>query len=511
MKPPKRRTLFIFLVTALWLSSTGWLIFCEAYPGFLAVAAANGYRSYFSRGVMVMDQWMKITFHGRQIGYSHTSVDSLDDTSGRHYQIANRTLLQMNVMGSMQRIAVHARAIVDSMYRLQRFSFVLTSTGYAMTIEGKRARGRTFDCRIQSAGTSKRVSVEVPDDAILYSPMTELSLTSLPPGRHVTLRMFNPMTLASQNVTIKSLRRETILHQGKAVEATALSAMMEGMETLSWVDDEGTVLRQETLFGWAMEACKPNEAMASGSLTPSGDMLAQLAVPIAGPAERLATAPWARIRLSGTTLDPAALTSHRQSVVSTGLVTEILVRSDSLPATGPRPGDFPAHLAPALSPSPFIQADDPRLLRKALDITGQWTNSLEAVLAIHLWVYDTVEKQPAASLPSAMDVLLNPRGDCNEHTYIMVGLARAAGIPAVVRVGLTLHNGSFYYHAWPSVYVGRWMDMDPTLGARTVGTGHISLFEGELSEQMKLMGMLGRLKAEIIELGDDNQPSGEKP
>lgn len=511
MKLPKRRTLFILFVTVLWASSTGWLIFCEAYPGFLAVAKANGYRSFFSRGVMVMDQWMKITFNGRQIGYSHTSVDSQDDATGRNYQIANRTLLQMNVMGTTQRIAVHARAIVDSMYRLQRFSFVLSSTGYAMTIEGKRAHGRTFDCRIQSAGTSKRISVEVPDDAILYSPMTELSLKSLPPGRHVTLRIFNPMTLLSQNVTIKSLRRETVLHQGNPVEATVLSATVEGMETLSWVDGEGTVLRQETLFGWAMEACKPSEAMVPGSLTPSGDMLAQLAVPVAGPAERLATATWARIRLTGTTLDPAALTSHRQSVLSTGLVTEIRIRRDALPASGLRPGEFPPDLAPALSPSPFIQADDPRLVRKAADITGPWTNSLEAALAIHQWVYETVEKQPAASLPSAIDVLLNPRGDCNEHTYLMVGLSRAAGIPAVVRVGLTLHNGSFYYHAWPSVYVGRWVDMDPTLGAKAVGTGYISLFEGELSEQMKLMGMLGRLKAEIIELGNDSQPNGEKP
>lgn len=511
MNLPRRRTLFILFVTALWLSSTGWLIFREAYPGFLAVATANGYRSFFSRGVMIMDQWMKITFHGRQIGYSHTSVDSQDDATGRHYQIANRTLLQMNVMGTTQRIAVHARAIVDSMYHLQRFSFILSSTGYAMTIEGKRAHGRTFDCRIQSAGTSKRLSVEIPDDAILYSPMTELSLRSLPPGRHVTLRVFNPMTLLSQNVTIKSLRRETLLHQGKQVEATVLSATVEGMETLSWVDEEGTVLRQETLFGWAMEACKPGEAMVPGSLTPSGDVLAQLAVPITGPAERLGTASWARIRLSGTALDPATLTSHRQSVISTGLVTEILVRSDSLPETGLRPDGLPEALAPALSPSPFIQADDPRLVRKVRDIAGQWTNSLEAALAIHQWVYDTVEKQPAASLPSAIDVLLNPRGDCNEHTYVMVGLARAAGIPAVVRVGLTLHNGSFYYHAWPSLYVGRWMDMDPTLGAKAVGTGYISLFEGELSEQMKLMGMLGRLKAEIIELGNDNQPNREMP
>ncbi len=506
-----KRTLFILAVLALWTFSMGWLVFREAYPELLTVAAPGGYRSFFSRGVMVMDQWMKITFQGRQIGYSHTSVDSLDDANGRQYQIANRTLLQMNVMGATQRIAVHARSIVDSMYHLQRFSFVLSATGYAMTIEGKRKQGNTFDCLIRSSETSRRLSITIPDDAILYSPMTELSLKSLAPGRALTLRMFNPMTLSSQNITIKALRREILQHQGKSIEATVLSAMMEGMETLSWIGKDGNILRQETLFGWAMEACRPEEATAAAPVAPTGDMLAQLAVPVIGPANQLATAPFARIRLSGAKLQTASLETHRQSVTATGDVTEIIVRADSLPASGLTPGTPPAVPQGALAPSPFIQSDDSRLIHRSREITGAWTNSLEAVLALHKWVYEKVEKEPTVSLPSALDVLLKPRGDCNEHTYLFVGLARAAGIPAVIRVGLTYHNGSFYYHAWPSVFVGRWLDMDPTLGTPAVGADHISLFEGEISEQMKLMGLLGRLKAEITGVGKEADAGKESP
>jgi transglutaminase-like putative cysteine protease len=140
------------------------------------------------------------------------------------------------------------------------------------------------------------------------------------------------------------------------------------------------------------------------------------------------------------------------------------------------------------------------MIDRANTITGPWTNSLTASLAIYDWVYKTVQKAPTVSLPSALDVLLKPEGDCNEHTYLFVALARAAGIPAKIRVGLTLQNGMFYYHAWPSVYVGRWLDMDPTLNYKAVGADHISLFEGELAEQMKLMGVVGRLKVEITEI-----------
>jgi len=137
-------------------------------------------------------------------------------------------------------------------------------------------------------------------------------------------------------------------------------------------------------------------------------------------------------------------------------------------------------------------------VEKAGDIVGDRTNRLEAALAIYEWVHTHVAKKPTVSLPSALDVLQRPEGDCNEHTYLFAGLARAAGIPTRIRVGVTLHEGRFYYHAWPSVYVGRWLDMDPTLGLPAVNAGYISLVEGELGEQMKLMGIIGQMKVDIL-------------
>lgn len=500
MTPRLKRNLIVAAIVGLWLACTGWLIFREAYPGLFA-SAGSGYRNFFSRGVMVMDQWMKISFQGKQIGYSNTSVDMDDQSAARQYRINNRTILQMNVMGLNQRIAVTANATVDAMYHLQSFSFVLSSTGYSITVEGRRSRGNTFDCTVKGQNTLRRLKVNIPDDAILYSPMTELSLKSLSPGQHVTMRMFNPMTLSSQNVTIRSLRREPLRHAGKNVEATILSASLEGMETLSWINTEGHLLRQETLFGWVMESCPAEEALALGHSSASSDMLTSLAVPVTGPADRLPSATSARLTLSGAPLQPSGLDSHRQSILSSSTnSTVLLVHADTLPASGLPRGDLPPDVQPFLSPSAFIQSDDSRMIDRANTITGPWTNSLTASLAIYDWVYKTVQKAPTVSLPSALDVLLKPEGDCNEHTYLFVALARAAGIPAKIRVGLTLQNGMFYYHAWPSVYVGRWLDMDPTLNYKAVGADHISLFEGELAEQMKLMGVVGRLKVEITEI-----------
>ena len=412
-------------------------------------------------------------------------------------------------MGNVQRLSVNADATVDTIYNLQTFTFSLSANGYSILVEGHRRRGQAFDVTIRSAGSIQRLTVTIPDDAVIYSPMTEMTLRALTPGQQVTLRIFNPATFTSQNVTVRALRRETLQNHGHTVETTVLSALMDGMETLSWMDAQGTMIRQQTPMGWAMERCEAKEAL---SLKPPGaqnDMLTSLAVPIHGPAGLLTSRSAVRLQLKGPSFAREQLQTHRQDVVSIGTnIAEIIIRADSLPPTGCTRAAIPANLAPWLSSSAFIQSQDPHLVRQAHDITGNWTNSLEAATALYRWVNTHVTKKPTVSLPSALEVLQHLEGDCNEHTYLFVGLARAAGLPARIRAGVTLHEGRFYYHAWPSVYVGRWLDMDPTLGLPAVNASYLSLVEGELAEQMKLVGVIGQLDVEVLPEEDSRDKPG---
>lgn len=492
-----KRPLIIVVTVLLWLTSMGWLVFFEAYPGLLDRAPA-GYRHLLDRGVMIMDRWMTLSHQGHPIGHSHTSVDVTDDNGTRLYRVNNRTRLSLTIMGSRQRISITSDADVDTQYNLQQFHFALSSPGASMAVDGKRQRGNTFDVKIHSAGSTQHLPVTIPPDAVLYSPLTEMALKSLAPGHHVTLRVFNPVTLTVQDVVIRALRRETLAQGSHTNTAIVLASKMDGMETLSWMDDTGVMLRQETPFGWAMESCTAQEALSATGAADTGELLSALAVPIKGDTRLLTTAPSVRLRLSGINLPPGQLASHRQEVVGSGSNhIDLIVRADTLPPRDAAQLPLPPGLEPWLASTPFIQSSDPRLAAKAREIVGSRTNRLEAALAIHGWVYANIAKKPTVSLPSALDVLLHPEGDCNEHTYLFVGLARAAGIPARVRVGVTLHDERFYYHAWPSVFTDRWVDMDPTLGRPAVDAGYISLVEGELGEQMKLMGVIGQVKVEL--------------
>jgi len=492
------RPLLVTLIMGLWLGAMGWLIFYEAYPE-LRNHSSAGYRTFLSHGVMVMDRWMKISFQGKPIGYTHTSVNVDENNGTSQYQINNRTILTLSLMGSRQRVSVNADAVVDALYKLKSFSFALTSTGYAITVEGLRKHGNNFDISLKGMGSTQHFSVTIPEGAVIYSPMTEMTLKSLSPGNYAVLQIFNPVTLTAQNVTVRALRHEFLLQRNKTIKATVLAAKIDGMETLSWIDSDGLMLKQETPFGWTIESCDAREALLAGSRQGTDDMLASLAVPIQGKVDRLASEPAVTLRLTGPAFSREALETQRQTVLSIDSNTvEVIVRSEVMPVVGCTRAAIPPEMIPWLVSTPFIQAQDQRLINKAQEITGTWTNSLEAARAIYQWVFIQVEKKPTVSLPSALDVLANPQGDCNEHTYLFTGLARAAGLPCKIRVGLTLHEGQFFYHAWPSVYVGQWLDMDPTRGLPAVNTGYLSLIEGELAEQMKLMSIIGKLKVEVI-------------
>lgn len=122
-----------------------------------------------------------------------------------------------------------------------------------------------------------------------------------------------------------------------------------------------------------------------------------------------------------------------------------------------------------------------------------------AAKKINNWVYKNIKKTPVVSIPSALDVLATMEGDCNEHTALFAALARSVGLPVKINVGLAYMEGSFYYHAWPSVFVGFWVDMDPTFGQDIADAAHIKFIDGDINRQLDIVRLIGKIKLEVID------------
>jgi transglutaminase-like putative cysteine protease len=153
----------------------------------------------------------------------------------------------------------------------------------------------------------------------------------------------------------------------------------------------------------------------------------------------------------------------------------------------------------ALGATPFIQSDDPQIIRQAGAIAEGAKDDAERAARISAWVFRVVEKRPVVSIPSAIEVLRSKVGDCNEHAVLFTALARAAGIPTHMQAGIIYMEGKFYYHAWAQVYLGRWVAVDPLLNQIPADATHIRLVEGDLDQQVEIVRAIGQLKVEILE------------
>ena len=171
----------------------------------------------------------------------------------------------------------------------------------------------------------------------------------------------------------------------------------------------------------------------------------------------------------------------------------------TLDTTAPGPPDVERWL----EPSAFVHSRHEKILRTAKSITGGEKDPVAKAKKILRWVHRHIKPTPTLSVPSSLDVLAERKGDCNEYTVLFTALARASGVPTRMMAGLVYLDGYFVYHAWPEVFAGNWIAVDPTLGEETADATHIGLVEGDLLDQLQLLALIGKLELEILEAGRD--------
>ena len=152
-----------------------------------------------------------------------------------------------------------------------------------------------------------------------------------------------------------------------------------------------------------------------------------------------------------------------------------------------------------MQPTPFLQSDHPRIRTLAQQIVRDKKDARTAVLLIKDWVHREIAKVPTVSIPNALEVLETRRGDCNEHTVLFNALARAAGLPAKTVVGVVYLRGSFYYHAWSEVWLGKWISVDAVLNQFPADATHVKFLEGDIDRQIDILQLIGNLKIQVVE------------
>jgi hypothetical protein len=250
---------FRVAVLVFWLCTVAWLVRFEAFPA-LFTHTLSGYDSLLSRDTLMVDSWMKIVFKGQDVGYSHTSMNMNETSPDGYYTMDNRARIGIRLMG--RRMEVHSLTTVslNMLHELEKFMFAVSSDAHNIRVTGIRGEGRTFDVETKSGDVAQRLSVDIPQNVVLYSPMTEMAVKRIRPGQEISMAMWNPLSKKRANVAVRGLRYETVVSGGRECRAMVMAMEYQGLKMLTWVDPNGEVLRQELPMDLVLEKCTPEEA-----------------------------------------------------------------------------------------------------------------------------------------------------------------------------------------------------------------------------------------------------------
>lgn len=321
-------------------------------------------------------------------------------------------------------------------------------------------------------------------------------------GDEVTYSQFDPTFEKEITGKSKIIGVEDRVLNGVATKVFKVKSVLDLMpiETISYVAEDGTVL--EDIVGGIITMRLEPEEMAK-DVNYSNDVIIANAALIDSPIENPRERENLRLLIQGPLTSDHLFNDERQYIVAEG--DDFLFTSQRISLDGLPPATIPIEepsVQQWLEPTTFIQSDNPKLIAKATEIVGDEKDAVKASEKLCQWVYDHVRTTYSARLSNALEVLGSLEGDCTEHSVLFIGLARAVGLPAREVAGLIYVPGSqagFYFHQWATVWVGKWIDVDPTFNQPFADVTHIKLAEGDLFTQSKLIPVIGKIKIQVLD------------
>ncbi len=511
----RRRAAVAVLLLAAWGGGLTLLVRREFFQGRAERLAEAALRLSPGATYFAVEQ------NGTRIGFASTTID----TVSLGIEVTDYFVADLPVAGQVHRASARSVVLLSRALALRTFDVQAEAAQTPMRVVG-RTEGDSvvifaMDVPGQPADT-QRVAVRGPVLVPTLAPLA-VALGETPKvGKTYRLPTFDPQQMQSRDVAL-TVKAESLFVVDDSARfdpaakrwTSALTDTVrawhvvgaEGVGFNGWVDAQGRVVLATqaagiTLRRMAYELAFENwriarDAAAAANGGAQRDIMESSAISAGvdlgrGALQRL------RVRLSGVQLAGYDLDGGRQALRGDTLTIErrpVPATTYSLTTRAP---EFMARFKPELSAEPLLQSNDIAIVQQAIAATGLERDARKVAEKLNRWVYDSLKKEVTFSVPNALQVLRARRGDCNEHTQLYVALARAVGIPARIATGLAFVRGKFYYHAWPEVWLGEWVAVDPTFGQFPADAAHLRFVVGGLNKQAELLRLIGNLKIQTL-------------
>ena len=499
-------------IVAMWVAMMGWQVRREYFQPELtrlaeaALALAPGVSFYTLR------------MGERTVGQATSRLDTLPEG----FELEDVMVLDLPALGQTGSAVVRTLVRLSPALVMESFSFSLDSEVGTFRADGVLTADSTLNVTIDAGGSEQEVSYKLAEPPIFSAalPIRIAMAGELEVGNTLRLPVFDPSTLSTRTVEVHVLEHDTLMVPDSAylnpatnrwepvrldsVPVWKIAELHGGVQVESWVDHDGRVVSASSALGFTMEKTEyelsrqaQEDAVGIATLAIDDDVILSTAIQSDTDLGLVEEHDELRFRLTGVELAGFQLDGGRQTLRGDTLI----VRREGWAAIEP---DFSLpyklmDMREELESEPLIQSDDPRIQDAARDAVGRWVRDPKrAAERLTTAVDRMLEKNVTFSVPSALQVLESRQGDCNEHTVLYVAMARALGLPARTAVGLVYLNDSFFYHAWPEVWLGEWVAVDPTFGQYPADASHIRFVIGGLAQQVEIIRLIGRLNIEVI-------------
>ncbi len=476
--------LFGFGVVMVWLIMIGVLIKRTYFAP--AAIPIVGYQD--GTNIPEKDTWMAIYQDREKIGFARSRI--VKESKG--YVVLENAVMNLRAIGAVHRISTDIIGHLNQDASLRSFVFMLDSGLVRFEARG-RVEGRQMLLYTGFGGEERESKITLQEKPFLsIGVWPHLLKKRLAVGDRYRLSLFDPSIMAQKPVEISVIGQETISIDGRKVEAYKVKTAFSGLDVFSWIGLDGERLKEEGLMGLWMVKTTEDEARLGISSDPELDIAEAVAVSSDKKLPEPTSLAYLKIRLDGIETEGLDLNTGRQRL--TGSVVEV-----SLESKEPVDMQRKVGLEPYLKAGPFIQSDHTTIRNLAESIAGHLNKNETKAREILKWVHDSLDKRATVSIPNALDTLEARAGDCNEHAVLFAALARAAGIPAKVSVGLVYTHDRFYYHAWNEVFLGEWITADALMGQMPADVTHIKFVEGGLDRQAEMVRVIGQVKLTVLE------------
>ena len=457
------------------------------------------------------EDWYNLTLMNTKIGYTHISSEKTE-YEGEEVD-RNKINMVMNLKGLGSDVTIEITRVEYIGSDLMPRYFLSTSNQSGL----KQVEGRIVDgvAHIKTTlnGETTESEVPVPPDTISESTGVEsLFQQGLKIGDKRNFHIFSLDFLKPVKTEIEVEAQDTLTYQSEEKQVYVLRQtmdMMNGITAKVWLDTDGVSYRTETpMMGFSIVTTKTDKDAALGDTEEIDIALKTRILPSGKHPTQNARNFEADVKLTSGSIADAIMSNSRQKLeVNSEQVGRLSIQVPTVAAEDCP--DLPIQDVEGkfLGASAYIQTDAPAIRVKTEEILDGEVNSWRAAEKLCQWVHTTItKKKVSGGFGSSLTALESLSGDCTEHTVLFIALARAAGIPARICSGIAFaQQDAFYYHFWAEVYVGRWVQMDPTWGQTIADANHIQLDGSTLESDTLLefaediLRTLNQLEIAIVE------------